>query len=394
VSTDIRSSLGAAEPTTRVVAAVVAAGTAGVLGNGVMPLLVGALVDGRGLSEAAAGTLLTIELAAAGIASLALARHLRRASRFRWGLLGALLGAIGHAASAGVTGYEGLAVARALAGLGEGTCLAVSAAAIAGVRDPERLFATAALVEGLLIGLLLVVLPPVITSWGAAGAFASLALLSAAAIPFMRWLPPGRLEMHDTADTRASHLLLATATLSAMFLMSITGMAIWALSERIGVRVGLDANTIGLVLGGSTIGGLLGAGAAAWLGTSRGRAGPLLGGIAISTVSMFFIAMAALPLTYVAHQIIWGIAFLFTTPYILGVAAALDPGGRWAAAATGVSSAGTALGPLLGGLLAASAGWLAGAVALCGAAAVLLMLPVLPRLGRLRTLEAPVYRSG
>lgn len=364
----------------RLTTAVTAAHIAGSLGMGVMPLLLGGFVDHLGFSEASAGALITAELTAACLASLGLASRLTFDSRTRWGLLGAGLAALGHACSALTANYEALLAARAVAGLGEGAVLAAASAAAAGVRDPDRLFAKVAVIEGVALGLLLVALPWLMGSFAVSGAFWSLAALCLLAMPWMSWLPdavgPTVVSEHGASRNRA----LALTTLLALFVVSVAFVVIWSLSERIGLRAGLSPEGVGAVLGIATVVGLLGAGAAAWLGTRRGRRGPLLLGLFVSTVSMVWIALATRPVPFVVNQLVWAAAFFFLYPYAMGVAAALDTQGRWTAAASGVSTAGNAIGPLVGGLLAATATGLAMMVGFSGLLGALLLATVLRHL--------------
>lgn len=363
----------------RQLTALVATHTAGNLGAGVLPILMGVLIADLGLGSERAGMLLSVELGAAFVATIAIAGRMARDSRRRWALVGALVTAGANAASALVLGSAWLLPTRALAGLGSGLLLASASAAAAGSREPDRLFASIALLEGLAFGVLLAALPLVTVPFGAAGAFATLAAVAVCAIPFVPGLPELASDGAGAPAGRAPHRPVAFATLASIALMSVAGMAIWALSERIGTHSGLGASGIGAVLGAATVLGLVGAGGAVWLGTSRGRRGPLLVGMALSIASMVALALAATAPVFVAAQLVWSVAFFFSTPYFLGVAAALDPAGRWTAAASGVSAAGSALGPLAAGLVGASPEGRAVAIAAAGALAMGLVLPALRR---------------
>ncbi len=360
-------------------AALVAVHTAGNLGAGVLPLLMGVLISDLGLTEVGAGLLLTVELSATFVGAVAVAPRMARDSRRRWAGIGLLAAVAGNAASAGLGPGLWLLVARAGAGLGAGWLIASASAAAAGSREPDRLFATIALLEGLAIGLLLVGLPSVTVPFGAAGAFLALATLCVCAAPLVGNLP----EVADGSAAgprgRAPHRAAAFAALAAILAMSVAGMGIWTLSERIGTAAGLGPSGVGSVLGAATVLGLGGAAAAAWLGTRRGRAGPLLLGVVVSTASMTGLALATTVSLFVLTQLVWAVAFFFTTPYLLGVAAALDPAGRWTSAASGMSAAGSALGPAAAGLLAANPGALATAIAAAGLLALPLLVPALRR---------------
>ena len=68
----------------------------------------------------------------------------------------------------------------------------------------------------------------------------------------------------------------------------------------------------------------------------------------------------------------------FALPYLLGTAAALDPLGRWTAAAAGISAVGVAVGPGVAGLMVSDSSYsaLGGFVIACGLGAGVLILPV------------------
>ena len=91
----------------------------------------------------------------------------------------------------------------------------------------------------------------------------------------------------------------------------------------------------------------------------------------------WMVVMAGSSELYLAGLLAWGIAFYFALPYLLGTAAALDPLGRWAAAAAGASAVGMALGPGAAGLVVSESGYpaLAGFVIACGVGAAVLILP-------------------
>ena len=78
------------------------------------------------------------------------------------------------------------------------------------------------------------------------------------------------------------------------------------------------------------------------------------------------------------------LAFLFTLPYVMGSAAALDTSGRWVAAATGTATIGTALGPALAGIVATRFGYpvLSWFALACTACAIAGILPLAMRLDR------------
>lgn len=71
--------------------------------------------------------------------------------------------------------------------------------------------------------------------------------------------------------------------------------------------------------------------------------------------------------TFATGEIAWSTIYPIVLSYALGLAASLDPRGRWAVLVGSASSLGTAAGPLTGSLLSAQAGFPAmGAVPAAG----------------------------
>jgi predicted MFS family arabinose efflux permease len=328
----------------------------------IMPMLVGAFIDGRGLDPAAAGLLGSGELLGLALASIALAGFVARGSRRRWVMGGLALAAIGHGFSALVTSYEGLLVARILAGVGEGALLATGNAVAASADDPERLFAKVGVVQGLLGASMIAGTPYVIGTFGPEGAFAGLVLLTLGLAPWALWVPNAPPRDADSAPREASpNRSIAMRAITGFFLMAVAQSAVWIFSERLGLLAGLSGERIGVVLAFGSMAAMPGSALAMWLGS---RAGYLL---PVAVGSFAYVALALVlvhvhvPSAFMSANVGFGIAFYFMWPYIMGSLAALDRGGRWTATAGGVASVGAAAGPVVGGLLL-SFGW--GAISL------------------------------
>jgi MFS family permease len=200
--------------------------------------------------------------------------------------------------------------------------------------------------------------------------------------------PPAAITQADISGL--PRMRLGVMTLLALLLMEIGESGLWAFSERLGLGVHLSTESVGLVLGGATLSGVLGAAAAAALSTRLGRLGPLVVGIVLTTLSRCAVVYSPTSATFIVSQLAWGLGFMFLLPYILGTAAALDRLGRWSAAAAGSMTIGAALGPGAAGWLVSEVGY--GALGLLMAATGLLSLlfivPVGLRLGRETTTDA------
>jgi predicted MFS family arabinose efflux permease len=354
----------------------VAAFTVAYTGENALPLLIGSLIDGFGLDAPGAGVLGSLELGGIAASSLLLAPLLDRTSRRRVAIRGALVACAGHALSALAGSYLAFALARLAAGLGEGAAIAAANSAAASARDPDRLFARATVLGGVIAAGFLVALPFALEPWGHPGGFGAILAISLLGLPFLSWLPaisdPGA-----TARGLPARKLLGFSALASIFLFSVAQAAIWAFSERIGIAVGLSRQEVGLALGATTVAGLAGGLLAALVGTCGGRMALLAAGLGANVGSTWMVAIAGSSELYLAGLLAWSLAFYFALPYLLGTAAALDRRGRWTAAAAGVSAVGVAIGPVSAGLVVGDSSYaaLGGFVIACGLGAALLILP-------------------
>jgi predicted MFS family arabinose efflux permease len=347
----------------------------------ILPLLIGTWVDHLGASATRAGVIGAAELGGMALASFALAPRMHVLSRRRVAVAAGLGVLLTHAVSAAVADLDLLLAVRVLAGLCAGSVLASASAAIAGAREPERMFAWTGVLGGILAAAVLVATPLAIERAQTPGAFVALALFAAASLPFLLLLParaPDRTFEAEAEPPRAGSRA-ALALLAAGALMAVAQGAIWAFSERIGGAVQLSPRAIGWVLGGATLMGIGGSVLAGILGLTRGRGGPLLFGYAGCAVSIALVASASGGAAFSVGQLALALTFNFTSPYLMGLAAALDPQGRISAALSGALLIGAGIGPGLAGVVVEWGAFsaLGGVSVLVTGMSAVLLLPVL-----------------
>jgi predicted MFS family arabinose efflux permease len=131
----------------------------------------------------------------------------------------------------------------------------------------------------------------------------------------------------------------------------------YAFFAPLGERAGLDTSAVGYVLTvGSPI-GVAGAVAATALNVRWGRTIPITAfciGFILFTLAL---CLSDDPTVYAVGAVASFIIFYFSVPYMLGLAAALDRSGRWAAAACSAYLLGFAAGPLMAGAVISAAGY-------------------------------------
>ncbi|MGW3359637.1 MFS transporter [Streptomyces bungoensis] len=343
---------------------------AGYLAPYLLPTIVGRLDAGLPLSATQAGAVGSALLLSSATAGFLVAARGERLGPRTLARAGLALAALGYGGAA-LTGAVPAVVAGALiGGFGSGTVTAVAAGGIAAMgvppregvrawgRDPHRVTTLGLLVVSALAGALYLTIPHLGPGHGRP--LAALALTALAV-----WPLTGRLSAR-TAPARTSraergrlpHRRAGLLLAAAMPCWSLAQNALWGVSGRIGLdQAHLGEVAVGAVFAvalGAGLAGVVGAGA---LGPRLGRAVPIGGGTALIAGCVALSASATDLRAFAFGEISWNLLYPVVLSYVIGLAASLDPRGRWAVLVGSAGSLGTAAGPLTGSLLAAGAGF-------------------------------------
>lgn len=345
--------------------------TAGYLAPYLLPTTVGRLDSGLPLSATQAGAIgsaLLLSSAAAGLLPASRADRIGARTLARAGLA---LAAVGYTLAALTTFVPAVVLGALVGGFGSGTVTAVAARGMAARPDAHRASTLGLLGVSALAGAVYLTVPHLGAGHGQP--LAALALTALAVWPLTGRLP-SRTATPRARQNRAplprprAGLALAVAVL----VWSLAQNALWGVSGRIGLeQAHLTEATVGAVFAialGAALLGTIGAGA---LGSRIGLAAPIGGGTVLISVCVALSAAASDLRSFAAGEIAWNVLYPIVLSYLLGLAATLDPRGRWAVFVGSASSLGTAAGPLTGSVLAASAGFpVMGAVLAVGLLAV------------------------
>ncbi|WP_329120715.1 MFS transporter [Streptomyces sp. NBC_01353] len=382
----------------RALGPLVALFTAGYLAPYLLPTVVGRLSAGLGLTPAQAGLVGSVLLLASASAGFTLASRVERFGPRRTARAGLLAMCVGYGAAA-LTASVPLVIGGAVVGgFGSGTTLAVAAAGIAAQQDPHRASTLGLLSVSATAGALYLTLPHL--GGGHALPFASIALAAALVWPLTGGLAdgltgatgraggaamaPGRADRHAEAPGRSDrpaeapgrssplpHRRSGLVLAAAILLWSMAQNALWGVSGRIGLtQAGLGEVTVGAVFAVALGAGLAGVTAAGALGSRLGRAVPIGAGTAIIAACVLVSSSAGSLPAFATGEILWNLFYPVVLSYLLGLAASLDPRGRWAVLVGSASSLGVACGPVVGSVLSEQAGYPGMGVVLC----VLLLL--------------------
>ncbi|MEU9297547.1 MFS transporter [Streptomyces sp. NPDC048266] len=354
--------------------ALVALFTAGYLAPYLLPTVVGRLSAGLALTPAQAGLVGSVLLLGSSSAGFTLAARGERTGPRRTARAGLIAMAVGYG-SAAATGTVPLVVAGCvLGGIGSGTATAVAAAGIAGQRDPHRASTLGLLTVSATAGALYLTLPHL--AGGHAPPLLAIACAAVLVWPLTGRLPGATRAVRETATAsgplpyRRAGIVLAAGILC----WSLAQNALWGVSGRIGLtQAGLSEVTVGAVFAAALGAGLAGVTAAGALGSRLGRAVPIGVGTVLIAGCVLLSSAAGGLASFATGEILWNAVYPVVLSYLLGLAASLDPRGRWAVLVGSASSLGVACGPVTGSLLSEAAGYPGMGLVLC---ALLLLVAV------------------
>ncbi|MFE9562205.1 MFS transporter [Streptomyces sp. NPDC006487] len=340
--------------------------TSGYVAPYLLPTVVGRLDAHLPLSPAQAGLIGSVLLLGSAAAGFTLASRIPRHGPRPLARLGLLLAALGYGTAAATAQLPLVIAGAVLGGFGSGTATAVAASGIAAQRDPHRTSSLGLLSVSATAGALYLTLPRL--GGGHWLPFAAIALVALAC-----WPATGRLEGAARADRtdrtdrtdsavrvsgRLPYPRAGVVLAVALMLWSLAQNALWGVSGRIGAQqAGLSEVTLGIVFAAALGAGLLGVTAASALGARLGRAVPVGVGTAVIACCVVLASHARDLGSFAAGEILWNAVYPVVLSYAIGLAAALDPRGRWAVLVGSASSLGVACGPVTGSLLAEGAGF-------------------------------------
>ncbi|CAH2398574.1 MFS transporter [Mesorhizobium ventifaucium] len=354
------------EPASLVIGAIAAQVIGGLVPQ-MSPFVIAGLMAGLSLSERDSGLVVSAEFLTLAATAIAIAPVLPRLSYRRVGLVAAALTLLAQGASTFSASWTSLVLLRSLAGVGEGALYAVSLSIVAShCRNPDRVYGYFQVVWALGSAGLFAVGGEVTAAFAHRGILGLIAGVTLALAPLLFLVPDVRAKTGSgtlVASAQASPML-CVMTLASIVVYVAASAAIYAFSAPLGERAGLDTSAVGYALTVSTLVGLAGAGAATALNVRWGRAIPISGfciGFMLVVLALCFWRNPAAYVIALGGSVV---VYYFSMPYLLGLAAALDRSGRWAAAAGSAYLIGFAAGPLVAGAVIVAAGY-AGLAAVC-----------------------------
>lgn len=323
----------------------------GLLSPNIAPFQIGAFIDQLGFSEQSVGLLVSIELLVVSTIALLSAPLFSRISCAGFALIGVTIALAGQFVTMWLENYSGLMIARVVAAIGLGMIYGAANAAGAKAENPEKLFSYGISGSLVIFAFLLPTLAIVSSRYGYQVMYGVLVFFMLICSPFLRGLDVSGSDLQVEVERHPVPWAKLLNLLAVLILFNVGTGAVWTFVERSGVRVGMDADTIGTLVGLSTLAGIAGSLAVSWVGSRLGRTLPLLIGLSLGGVACYFIASGISVFLYGLACLAYWVSYMFMYPYLVGIAAALDNRGRCSAAAAGTLMLSFSMGPLVASYL-------------------------------------------
>ena len=347
------------------------------IGGYTMPFVVGGIVKAYARPEGWIGFIIAGQIACASLVSIGLAPYLLRLDRRKLAFAGALLVLLGYAGSALSHSADFLVMSRLIGGIGEGILYASIAAVAAETEDADRTFALI-WVAVVALAVILFVTLPLLPDWaGPRGIFVALGVVVLALIPMLKNIPPRAGIVDAPTNHKTSSISTHAVTLGLVAaLLAILANGYYYFIEGIAQSIGVTEVQAGYAMAISAACALAGPALAHRLGTRFGRTPPLALGYLITGVGAYAVTHAGDQTILTIAMCVSGTAYVFTLPYLLGLAAA-SGGAPLAAVARGGQGIGSASAPAISGLILLNGGTYQQIGALALGCAIFALLPLI-----------------
>ena len=315
-----------------------------------MPLQVGSLIDGYGLSATAAGSVGFFQVGCMAVGMILFSRIVHR---FR--LLGVCLCGIAVAVVADVAIFGApanlalLCLIAAISGLGYALMLSATVSAPAASAQPERVYAISNSLGLLMLVGVLSLLPLANSYFGVRGIFLGIAITLAASVPMILGLRFARAKTN--VSTVGHGAIPGRIPLVIMWSLASMGMgAVWPFAERIGHSLALSGPLIGVILSISVFLSVLGSAAAAFVNKLMDRRVGLMIGFVGSAASCLMLSLSNGVWMFAVSASLFWVFCIYLFVLLLGTSATLDSTGRLATLCTGCERLAYSVGAPIGGL--------------------------------------------
>ncbi|MEM5516387.1 hypothetical protein WNY37_05455 [Henriciella sp. AS95] len=324
-----------------------------------MPLLATLIASAFQIEGADSGLIGLANLLGTAFGSLLVTVWLHRLPLRRTAIVSALFAFAAQIAVPFITDFTGIILLEALAGIGAGVLIALSAAIVGASANPDRGFAFILTLQAGVAVLVLLVIPFLAEAYSLLEVMVFLASTQALLIPVgltMRHGPIAEkaLKTSEASGSRFQMTLLLRA--ASYFVFSAAVGVLWVFSGILGSMAEIADAQLGQALAFGNVAAIAGSLLAAMITSRFGRLAPILAVcLTLALSALLFTADMALMQFYIASSL-----FLFAwgggLPLLMGSVAAADSTDRVTSLLPVLAFAGMGVGPALVGLAPGASG--------------------------------------
>ncbi len=225
-------------------------------------------------------------------------------------------------------------LAMLLMGIGASIIFTISLGILSAAEDPDRGFGFKLTAEMVLGAILIFVIANIVAGqFGYSGfVFGTLSLYLITGVALF-WLPKNFLKTLEKDNEKEKNFgsinvsaIIATAAL-VFFFGAYTG--VWGFVSFVGIELGITDEQVNTVLTFALLSGIVGALLCAWIGHKYGQALPLLGGMAIMSLSILLLIYGGNFITFAISVCIINALLQFVLAYQMGLIALVDHSGKY-----------------------------------------------------------------
>jgi len=327
--------------------------TAGIFYINIMPAVVSGLKEALDFTNQQAGFVSSANLYGAAIGALSAVFLIKRINWRSWSyaLLVALI--VIDTSCMFIESPETMIAIRFIHGLVGGLLVGIGFGIISRTNEADKTFGYLLFIQWGLGGLGLMYLPELVPSFGISALFISLITFTVVTLLMMPFIPNYAIEdidATDNADTTIKRMPLFL-NLFGIFLFQAANMGLFAYMIGLGKIEGLHIQFMSPALASASWIALLGAFLVIIVGTKFGRTLPLVASILITAFASWALHYSESEQVYLIANVVIGVTWAFTLPYMFGICSELDKAGQLAALGGFASKMGLATGPMVGALL-------------------------------------------
>jgi len=327
--------------------------TAGIFYINIMPAVVSGLKEALAFTNQQAGFVSSANLYGAALGALAAVFLIKRISWRSWSYILLITLIAIDTSCMFIESPEVMIAVRFIHGLVGGLLVGIGFGIISRTNEADKTFGYLLFIQWGLGGLGLMYLPELVPSFGISALFISLiafTLVTLVMMPFIPHYAIEDIEVVDNKDTTIKRIPLAL-NLFGIFLFQAANMGLFAYMIGLGKISGLTIQFMSPALALASWIALFGAFLVIIIGTKFGRTIPLCASILITAIASWVLHYSESEQIYLVANIIIGVTWAFTLPYMFGICSELDKAGQLAALGGFASKMGLATGPMVGALL-------------------------------------------